>query len=72
MPNTRDHRRTDGICIWDHEQWPCETYQIIQAVRKQVAEEILQAIEANPAFRPKWETGMYSAIKIAKGEHYAD
>lgn len=25
----RDHKHSDGRCIWDHERWPCYTAQVL-------------------------------------------
>lgn len=26
----QDHKHSDGICIWDHETWPCRTARILK------------------------------------------
>lgn len=36
-----DHRNSDGICIWDHQPWPCE----IGKVRHELAELIRNSKE---------------------------
>lgn len=38
--SAKDHRERDGVCLWDHEVWPCKAVTLIAEVRHEVAAEI--------------------------------
>jgi hypothetical protein len=58
-PDFRRHVRSDGICIYDHEAWPCKTAKVLA----EVAEYLLEAAEGSPENR---RYGMQCAAELIK------
>lgn len=38
--STKDHQERDGICLWDHEPWPCSAARLIAEAWLELAEDV--------------------------------
>jgi len=48
MSDIRDHRKSDSICHWDHESWPCQFVQDIDQYRDALLAEIRRVCGVGP------------------------
>lgn len=55
-----DHRESDGICIWDHEEWPCP----VAETRKELAE-YLRSRPVSSTGYPDYLQGLEAGIQSA-------
>lgn len=67
MSAIRDHRERDGICLHDHEVWPCKAAQLIADVLQEVAT-MVRPTTAEPrdseiSFE-RWQTRHFVAEEI--------
>lgn len=47
----QDHRRSDGICIWDHQWWPCDTARALTEAAEMIRNEVACDDPDQPATR---------------------
>lgn len=65
-----DHRRSDDICIWCHEPWPCATAKIRHELAEEIREHIadVPSLKGGAAWRRGYEGGLMQAVLMIDPE----